>query len=333
MKRKDRIKKKFLAKQARRNTTQQESQNEDSNKPKKESKSIYYTHYKTLLIIPFVILLIAIAIIVVQTARTGDFINKGIDLKGGVEITVPTNNLTPDLIKSQLIQAFPQKDFQVNRLENSGEEVAITVNANILPDENETMTAFVSKLEEITGVKKSTMNTNEIGAALGDAFFKQTMIAVLIAFIFMGLIVFFYFKSPAPSAAVILAAFSDIVITIAVVDLLGIKIGTGGIAALLMLIGYSVDTDILLSTRVLRNKEGTVYHRVINSMKTGLTMTLTTMAAVIVALIFGESEILREIMTIILIGLFADVINTWIQNAGIIRWWKEKQDAKEASSN
>lgn len=331
MKRKDRIKKKFFAKQQNAPKQQGAQSSEETNKPKRESKSIYYKHYKPLLIIPFAILLIAIAIIVVQTVKTGDFINKGIDLKGGVEITVPTNNLNPDTVKTQLVQAIPQTDFNVNKLENSGKEVAITVTANILPKENKTMTTFVSKLEKITGIKQREMSTNEIGASLGDAFFKQTMVAVLIAFAFMGLIVFLYFKSPAPSAAVILAAFSDIVITIAVVDILGIKIGTGGIAALLMLIGYSVDTDILLSTRVLRNKAGTVYHRVIESMKTGLTMTFTTVSAVLVALIFGESEILREIMTIILIGLFADIINTWIQNAGIIRWWKEKQDAKEAA--
>ncbi len=124
-----------------------------------------------------------------------------------------------------------------------------------------------------------------------------------------------------PSAAVILAAVSTILFTIAVVDLMGMRISTAGIAAFLMLIGYSVDTDILLSNRVLKRDEGTVYSRITSTIKTGVTMTGTTMAASLVALIFTQSAVIREIMTIICIGLVADVLFTWIQNAGILRLW------------
>lgn len=124
-----------------------------------------------------------------------------------------------------------------------------------------------------------------------------------------------------PSAAVILAAVSTILFTIAVVDLMGVRISTAGIAAFLMLIGYSVDTDILLSNRVLKRDEGTVYTRITSTIKTGVTMTGTTMAASLVALIFTQSAVIREIMTIICIGLVADVLFTWIQNAGILRLW------------
>ena len=92
-----------------------------------------------------------------------------------------------------------------------------------------------------------------------------------------------------------------------------------------MLIGYSVDTDILLSTRVLKRKEGTIYDRVISALKTGLTMNLTTLSALLVALYFSNSPVLSQIMTILLIGLVIDIMNTWIQNAGILRWYMEKK--------
>jgi preprotein translocase subunit SecF len=54
----------------------------------------------------------------------------------------------------------------------------------------------------------------------------------------------------------------------------------------------------------------------------------TTLAAVIIAIIFTESETLRQIMLIILIGLIADIFNTWIQNAGILRWYVEHRERK-----
>ncbi len=60
-------------------------------------------------------------------------------------------------------------------------------------------------------------------------------------------------------------------------------------------------------------------------MKTGLTMSATTISAVVIALIFTQSEVLREIMIILFIGLLVDLINTWIQNAGLLRWYCEKK--------
>ena len=92
-----------------------------------------------------------------------------------------------------------------------------------------------------------------------------------------------------------------------------------------MLIGYSVDTDILLSTRVLKHKHGDVFGRICNAMGTGLTMTMTTMAALVIALLIAQSTELKQIMTILLIGLVIDIINTWLQNAGILRWYLEKK--------
>jgi len=121
------------------------------------------------------------------------------------------------------------------------------------------------------------------------------------------------------------------VMTIAAIDLLGIRIETAGIAALLMLIGYSVDTDVLLTTRVLKREEGTVFSRVMGAMKTGVTMTITSLAAITIALIFTQSETLRQIMIILFIGLIFDLLNTWIQNVGILRMYMDHKQKKKTA--
>jgi preprotein translocase subunit SecF len=78
-----------------------------------------------------------------------------------------------------------------------------------------------------------------------------------------------------------------------------------------------------LSTRVLKRHEGEVFDRVLDAMKTGLTMSATTLGAIIVGIVFARAEILKQIMTILLIGLIFDLIMTWIQNAGLLRWYVE----------
>jgi preprotein translocase subunit SecF len=141
----------------------------------------------------------------------------------------------------------------------------------------------------------------------------------------MAIVVFITFRSPSPVFAVILCAFSDIIVTLAIFNLTGIKLGKGGIAAFLMLIGYSVDTDILLSTKVLKRKGGTLMERIYSAMGTGLAMNITTIVAVTAAIIFTQSEIIRQIMLILIIGLLVDMFNTWVQNVGILRLYMERK--------
>jgi len=121
-----------------------------------------------------------------------------------------------------------------------------------------------------------------------------------------------------------LSAFADIIMTLALVDFIGIKLSTAGIVAFLMLIGYSVDTDILLTTRLLKKHEG-VNTALFGAFKTGTTMTITSIIAITAALIvvFPFASVLNQIFTILLIGLGFDLFNTWVTNASIIKWYVE----------
>jgi len=81
----------------------------------------------------------------------------------------------------------------------------------------------------------------------------------------------------------------------------------------------------LLSSRLLKRKEGSVMHRVYGAMQTGLTMSTTTLVAIFVALIFVQSEVVKQIMIILFIGLLVDLVMTWIQNVGILRLYLERK--------
>jgi preprotein translocase subunit SecF len=96
-----------------------------------------------------------------------------------------------------------------------------------------------------------------------------------------------------------------------------------------MLIGYSVDTDILLSSRLLKSKFGTVREKMISAFKTGILMTVTTIAALVVGLTFSTSPVISQIMLILLIGLVFDIFNTWLQSAGLLRLYIERKERGE----
>jgi len=148
-------------------------------------------------------------------------------------------------------------------------------------------------------------------------------------FIFLLAIILFsvYSFFSVPSLAVIFSAFADVIMPLAVIDMMGMKISSAGIVAFLMLIGYSVDTDILLTTRVLKRKGDSVNQAIWGAFKTGMTMTLTSLIAVSIGLIivFSFGSILNQIFTILIIGLAFDILNTWITNVCLIKWYVERR--------
>ncbi len=295
-------------------------------------KGVYEKQYKKLLIIPFALLLIAIILIALKVASTGDFINRDVSLKGGVTVTIPIKQEVDILqLKNALSSKFPGNDIETKSLSQFGTQVGIVVEADIAKEQVDALIEDISKELNLELTDKD-YSIDVVGPSLGASFFREIIIALLIAFVFMAIVVFLYFRTLVPSAAVILAALSDILITLSIINLLGVKLSTAGIAAFLMLIGYSVDTDILLSTRLLKRREGTEMERIYGAFKTGITMSLTTIIAVTAALIFTESEVIRQIMVILLIGLLVDLINTWIQNAGILRLYLEKKSRKIAQN-
>ena len=278
------------------------------------------------MIFTVVLLFLAIGVLGYNYATTGEFVEKGVSLKGGITLTVSTNtDLDTSALKSFLQQKLIKSDVEIRRLTEAGMIKSIIIEASDTDEDALKSAVNDSGLLKIT---EDNYTIESMGSTLGASFFRQTIFAVIIAFLAMGLVVLITFRSWIPSFFVILAATSDIICTLATVSLLGIKLTTAGVAAFLMLIGYSVDTDILLTTRVLKRKEGTIFSRILDSMKTGMTMSITSLVAALLAYIFTSSDVIKQIMIIIVIGLVFDILNTWIQNTGILRWYLERKEKK-----
>ncbi len=150
------------------------------------------------------------------------------------------------------------------------------------------------------------------------------VVPALLFFVLLGI----YIHDSIPSFGIVFCAFSDVLFSLAIFTLSGLKLNVWGIVAFLMLVGYSIDTDILLSVRVLKRKGGTMFSRIVDALKTGVTMSVCALVAVLAALFFSHSLVIKEIMFILTVGLIGDIIFTWIQNAGILRWHLEKKGWK-----
>ncbi len=276
-------------------------------------------NYKFLLVIPLVVLIISLGVMVNQYNQTGEWFQRSIELKGGTVLTVSTKTpLEIKLIESSLHLKFPSVIVRETR--------SFNIYGTLIEMDSETdVDAVLSELVSM-GVDTSDHSIENVGSSLGSSFWLQAQFGLVLAFIFMGIIVFVIFRSLVPSMAVIASAVSDILITLAMMQVFGIQLSLAGFAALLMLIGYSVDTDIMLTSRLLRESdEKDLNVKMKRAIKTGLTMTLTTLGALVALLLSSISVVLSQIAMVLLIGLVFDIMNTWLMNSVMLKWYVERK--------
>lgn len=284
-------------------------------------------HYKLLLLIPAIMLLFSFVYMGVFYSNTGDFMHKDISLTGGTSVTVyekrPVEQVKNDL-SGQLEDLDVREIYDLITREQKAFIIETKSDAN----------ATRQVLEKYLGYDLNEENSSFefTGAALSSSFFKQLVIAVILAFFFMAIVVFIMFRTFVPSMAIIISAFADILMTLVLFNLLGYKLSSAGIVAFLMLIGFSVDTDILLTNRVLKRHGESLNRKIWGAFKTGITMTLTSLLAVLFALIIvgSFSGILTQIFIILVFGLSFDILNTWLTNVSIIKWYVLKKEKNEA---
>jgi preprotein translocase subunit SecF len=191
--------------------------------------------------------------------------------------------------------------------------------------------SLVEFISQQTGVSRDQFSVNDIGPSLGAYFLGQARTAIIVAFILIALLILYYFKTPIVSFAVMQSAAFDAVLGYSALAMFGIPLSLATIAPLLMLIGYSVDTDIMLTDRMLKRKEGTPQIRAKSAVSTGLTMTGAAIAAMLSLFIvssYANITTLSHISLVLVIGLCGDIIATWCTNVVMVLWYLERKAKK-----
>ena len=282
-----------------------------------EVPEIDYTRYsnRQLAAIPLIVLAVALLILGGWYFMTGYPVNPGLEFTGGTELRLDVEAADGMTAEEQIENAFSAEVDSIRQVPADGEYVVTFREGDATATELEAEAREAGfGIEEISDVSASFGADTQI-LALGG---------LVVAFVGMSVLVFAMFRTFVPSIAVVMSAFSDVMVPLALMNLFGIELSLGTVAALLMMIGYSVDSDILLNNSILR-RTGDFYESTNRAMRTGVTMTLTSISAMVVmtitAWIFGIG-LLTAIGIILVFGLLTDLMNTYLLNVSLLRWYK-----------
>jgi len=283
-----------------------------------EVPDVDYTAYsnRQLVLVPLAVLALAVVVIGGWYVVTGAPATPGLEFTGGVELRVIDDG---DDVRGQIETAF---DRQPDAIQSIPADNVYVVTFRATDGDPEDLAGQLD--DQAAAANLETTGIDQVSPNFAADTVRTAIFGLALAFLGMSVLVFALFRTVVPSVAVVASAFSDLVIPVAAMNLLGIEMTLGIVAALLMIIGYSVDSDILLNNSVLR-RTGGFYESVSRAMRTGVTMTITSMAAMIVmaivATLFGI-DLLRDIGIILAIGLCADLMNTYLLNVALLRWYK-----------
>jgi len=274
----------------------------------------YAKNYRKLMVIPAFLFISAVFILASNYRKYSSPFPKDIDLSGGTVVTVYVSQANPEVRKMLEDRGFSVREI---RKYGSSELVALIVEAG--PEFSE---------EEVVDIVNSTFpsakfDVRHVGPSMGASFMKSAQKAVAIGFILMGLILAAIFKVPIVALTVILSSFLNVFEAAAYMTLFGIKLAPHTIGALLMLMGWSVDSEVLFDTKILKRREGDPKERALNAMKTAMTMSAAVFASLLALYLFSTAKLVKDIAMILILGALFDLINTWFQSLSMVLWYVE----------
>lgn len=255
------------------------------------------------------------AIIILVGAVTIGFcgLNLGIDYRAGSDITIATDkNLTKKQINGDLSE-LKLKSSDIITI--GDEETVIRIDSALDGDKvKEVNTYFEDKYD-------AKVNIGVVSNVVQRELIKNAILSVLLALVGIILYVSFRFKFSYAVSGVV-ALLHDVLIMIALFGIFNIEVSSMFIAALLAIIGYSINDTIVTFDRVrekLKNEDESKlsYDEFYDLCNTSIretfgrtvNTTITTLIPVITLIILGSSEILSFNLAM-LIGLIAGTYST-----------------------
>lgn len=280
----------------------------------------------------FTVSAICVAISIIFLIING--LNFGIDFTGGstlqfdlgkTKYTATVENELRDIVKKEA----KVKDITIQQVGDSG------VSIKTAELSNEKTDAIIEAVKEKYDLKQNAVLANEkvsgtvSGRLIGDSF-KAILLAVILMLIYIS--IRFDFQS---GTCAVLALAHDIIIMLGFYAIFGLTVNTGFIAAVLTILGYSINATIIVFDRVRENrrfmKKASAndiaddairhsYFRAINS-------SITTLLTIGVLYIMGVDSI-KEFALPIIVGIVAGTYSSLFLAAPFWAWWKNPAKKK-----
>ena len=270
-------------------------------------------------------------------------IRKGIDFAGGTLLelhfdpavqvedirsqlgSVPVGDEEIDLSKSEIKQFGSENDILIRVSESgTGTEVADGIMGVL-------KAGFAASIEEMEWIRRQEKVGPKIGSELSSAAVRAVLVALALILIYMA----WRFHRFLYGIAAVVALFHDVLITLGLLSLFDIEITLAVVAALLAIVGYSLNDTIVVFDRIRENLhtarrqgfDGTVNQSINECLSRTMITSATTLMAVLVLMLFG-GEVNRDFTITLMIGVVVGTYSSVFVASPVLYLGQQRAAAK-----
>ena len=211
-------------------------------------------------------------------------------------------------------------------------EIQITVRNQETDNVDEIVTSIRETLgSALPGNGFEVLRTENVGPKIGGELSRDAVVASLLALLAILIYVGFRFKLSYAVASVI-PLFHDVLVTLGVFSLLNLELTLPFIAAVLTVIGYSLNDTIVVFDRIRENVRGGLRGRSFRDVANGsinqtlsrtIITSVTTLFTVVALYILGSDSI-KDFALAVAIGVAVGTYSTPFIAVSILDWWHKK---------
>ena len=280
----------------------------------KKVKTIDFVSKKAVFFgISIAVILAGFVLLGVNKANTGNILNYSLEFMGGTSTTVTFNeDMTIEQIDADVVPYIEEitgdSNVQAQKITDTNQVMFKTRTLTVAERE-----AFVQAMETNFAVPENGIEAETISATVSNEMRMDAIIAVVIATICMLIYIWFRFTDIRFAASAVLALLHDVLVVLAFYALAKVSVGNTFIACMLTIVGYSINSTIVIFDRIRENLNMAknqdelkvlVNDSITQTLTRSIYTNLTTFVMVFVLYIMGVSSI-RDFALPPMVGIFA----------------------------
>jgi len=286
----------------------------------KEKKAVKFTSRKAVFFaVSIAVILAGFAFMGVNKAKTGNILNYSLEFIGGTSTNVVFNeDMSLADIDSRVVPLIEEitgdGNVQTQKIDGTNEVIFKTRTLSV--EERE---SFKDAMVNNFSVEAEKITAETISSTISSEMKQESVIAVLVATVFMLIYVWFRFKDVRFGASSVLCLIHDVLVVLAFYAVVKVSVGTTFIACMLTIVGYSINATIVIFDRVRENMasmgrkdslEDMVNTSITQTLSRSIFTSLTTFIMVAALYGFGVTsvkEFALPLMAGILCGTYSSV--------------------------
>lgn len=267
-------------------------------------------------------------------------INVGIDFSGGMSMQYTMGEAVTQSDVEGVLNGIGLKDYAVSVQGSNRDSINIRIKAI---DEDGVQGVQASITEALQAKYPNAAiygDVNYVGPVAGATLLRNAFLSVLIAALCMLIYIAIRFDFNSGAAAV-LGLVHDVLIMLSFMVILRsfVQMNSSFIAAMLTIVGYSINNTIIIFDRIRENarkmpsstpRADVVNRSIKECLGRTINTTLTTLVTIVSLYIFGVSSI-REFALPIIVGILSGVYSANMINGYVWAFLEEKKRAKKAA--